>query len=168
MSILVLATSSFVQVQLDALRALAPDEIIHTELDAARDAEALLAFRLAPGIAARLPHLQFIAGAGAGVDELLASDLPPGVPVTRSQDPLQAARMAQYVALAVLRWHRELPRYEAQQRARTWARHLQQPEDDWTITVAPTASLVVATRLMSDHDIRHLPVIEHGLVVGIL
>jgi phosphoglycerate dehydrogenase-like enzyme len=133
MSILVLATSPFVQAQLDALRALAPAETIHTDVEAAADAEALLAFKLAPGVAARLPRLRFIAGAGAGVDELLASELPAGVPVTRMQDPLQAARMAQYVTLAVLRWQRELPRYEAQQRARSWERHLPQPETGWTI-----------------------------------
>src|SRR5881227_125641 len=39
MSILVLATSSFVQAQLDALRTLAPKEIFHTEPDTAADAE---------------------------------------------------------------------------------------------------------------------------------
>ena len=150
MSILVLATSSFVQAQLDALRALAPHETIHTDVDAAADAEALLAFKLAPGVAARLPRLRFIAGAGAGVDDLLASDLPPGVPVTRPQDPLQAARMAQYAALAVLRWHRVLPRYEAQQRTHTWARHLPEPEEAWTVGLMGCGAMgrVVAQALL--------------------
>jgi phosphoglycerate dehydrogenase-like enzyme len=149
MSILVLATSPFVQAQLDALRALAPAETIHTDVDAAADAEALLAFKLAPGVAARLPRLRFIAGAGAGVDELLASDVPNGVPVTRMQDPLQATRMAQYVTLAVLRWQRELPRYEAQQRGRVWERHLPQAETGWTIGLMGCGTLgrVVARAL---------------------
>jgi glyoxylate/hydroxypyruvate reductase A len=53
--------------------------------------------------------------------------------VTRSRDAMQARRMAQYVALAVLRWHRELPRYEAQQVRREWARHPAESERAWTI-----------------------------------
>jgi D-3-phosphoglycerate dehydrogenase/glyoxylate/hydroxypyruvate reductase A len=135
-SILVLPTSPFVEAQLAALRQLAPDETIVTSADAADcdDVEVILAFRIAPGVVKRYPGLRFIACAGAGVDELLAAgDLPAGVPITRPHDVLQAARMAQYVALAVLRWHRELPLYEAQQRARRWARHLTQAEEEWTV-----------------------------------
>jgi CBS domain-containing protein len=36
------------------------------------------------------------------------------------------------------------------------------------ITVGPADSLIDATRLMSDHQIRHLPVVENGIVVGML
>ena len=82
-SILVLDTSSFVEHQRAALAALAPDERIHTDPDTAPpgDVEALLAFKLAPGITPRFPALKFVACAGAGVDELLATpDLPPHVP----------------------------------------------------------------------------------------
>lgn len=136
MSILVLATSAFVEAQLAALRRLAGAEIVESDVATAapQEVEVLLAYQLAPGIVARFPRLRFIASAGAGVDELLASDdVPPALPVTRPDDPLQAARMAQYVALMVLRWHRELPRYVAQQHARTWQRHAPLPEDAWTI-----------------------------------
>jgi D-3-phosphoglycerate dehydrogenase/glyoxylate/hydroxypyruvate reductase A len=136
MSILVLPTSPFVEAQLAALRQLAADETIVTDADVADsdDVEVILAFKMAPGVVKRYARLRFIACAGAGVDLLLAAgDLPADVPITRPHDALQAARMAQYVALAVLRWHRELPRYEAQQSALRWERHDAQAEEQWTV-----------------------------------
>jgi glyoxylate/hydroxypyruvate reductase A len=136
MSILVLSTSSIIEAQLAALRRLAPGETIETDPSRADpgEIEAIFAFKLAPGIAERFPKLRFIAGAGAGVDELLAGGrLPDSVAITRSTDPAQATRMAQYVALVVLRWHRELPRYVAQQKARTWVRRAPAPESAWTV-----------------------------------
>jgi acetoin utilization protein AcuB len=43
---------------------------------------------------------------------------------------------------------------------------------DWMtrapITITATTSLTEASRLMQDNDIRRLPVVEHGRVVGIL
>ena len=76
MAILVLPTSAFVEHQLAALRAQAPEETNYTDAASAPadDVEALLAFKLAPGIAPRFPRLRFVASAGAGADELLAAD----------------------------------------------------------------------------------------------
>jgi len=136
MSILVHVTSPFVGAQLDALRRLAPEQTICTDDDAcdAGAVEAILAFRLPPGVVERYPRLRFVAAAGAGVDEMLASTtLPEHVPVTRAHDPMQAVRMAQYVALCVLRWHRELPRFERQQARREWQRVASERESAWTV-----------------------------------
>jgi len=138
MAILVLPTSAFVERQLAALRALAPDETILTDAATApADAvEALLAFRLAPGIVPRFPRLRFIGCPGAGSDELLATpDLPRSLPVTRALDPLQGTRMAQYVALMALRFYRELPRWEAQQREARWHRPPPRAEAEFTVGV---------------------------------
>jgi D-3-phosphoglycerate dehydrogenase/glyoxylate/hydroxypyruvate reductase A len=126
-SILVLNTSPFVEQQRTALAQLAPDLQIHTDPLAAApaDIEALLAFRLAPGIAPRFPALRFVACAGAGVDQLLANcDVPAHVPVVRAFDPMQGQRMAQYVTLMALRFHRELPRLEALHAQAQWHRFL--------------------------------------------
>ena len=138
MAILVLPTSEFVEHQLVALRAQAPNETICTHPDTAPagEIEAILAFKLAPGIAPRFPGLRFVASAGAGVDELLATqDLPAHVPVVRAVDPLQGQRMAQYVALTVLRVHRELPWLEAQHRDARWERPAPLPESACAIGV---------------------------------
>ena len=144
MAILVLATSSFVEQQRAALAILAPDERIHTDPAVAPpgDIEALLAFKLAPGIAPRFPALRFIACAGAGVDDLLAtSDVPPHVPVVRVVDPLQGQRMAQYVALMVLRFHRDLPRLEAQHDDARWHRFMPAAEADHAIGIMGYGSI---------------------------
>ena len=136
MGILVLATSAFVQQQLDALRALAPAERVYTDpaTAPAEDVEAILAFKLRAGIAKRFPHLRLIACAGAGADDLLATPDLPDVPIVRPVDPLQAQRIAQYVALMVLRFHRDLPRLEAQHRDGEWQRFA--PPDEHALPVA--------------------------------
>ena len=127
MSILVLPTSAFVERQLAALRTLAPREMVFTDPASAppADIEAILAFRMAAGIAPRFPALRFVGCAGAGVDELLGTpDLPARVAITRAVDSLQGTRMAQYVALTALRHFRELPRL---------SRSGHGPERHWTV-----------------------------------
>jgi glyoxylate/hydroxypyruvate reductase A len=144
MAVLVLPTSAFVERQLAALRAVAPDEEVFTDPASAPAGaiEAVLAFRIAPGIAPRLPGLRFVGCAGAGVDEVLATpDLPAHVPVTRAVDPLQGVRMAQYVALAALRHYRALPRLEAQQRASQWSRPPPASESDFAVGVMGFGSI---------------------------
>ena len=136
MAILVLPTSTFLVAQRDALRRLAPHEAVVDDPGHAApgEIEVLVAFDLPAGLAARLPRLRFVAAAGAGVDRLLAdAELPALVPVTRAVDPMQGARMAQYVAMTVLRWHRELPRHEAHQRTHVWKRIAAEPEERWTV-----------------------------------
>jgi phosphoglycerate dehydrogenase-like enzyme len=143
-SILVLNTSPFVEHQRAALAALAPEERIHTDPTTAPpgEVEALLAFKLAPGITSRFPALKFVACAGAGVDDLLATpDLPAHVPVVRAVDPLQGQRMAQYAALMVLRFARDLPRLEAQHALATWQRFLPESEDRRAIGVMGHGSI---------------------------
>ena len=144
MSILVLNTSPFVEHQRAALAALAPEERIHTDPATAPpgEVEALLAFKLAPGIMPRFSALKFIACAGAGVDDLLAMpDLPPHVPIVRAVDPLQGQRMAQYVALMVLRFARDLPRLEAQHERAIWHRFLPESEARRAIGVMGCGSI---------------------------
>ena len=138
MAVLVLPTSPFVERQLAALRAVAPDERIHTDPAAAPpdEIEAILAFRLAPGIASRFARLKFVACAGAGADDLIATpDLPAHLPIVRAVDPQQGVRMAQYVSLMALRFLRDLPRLEAQQRDARWHRLPPASESDFSVGV---------------------------------
>jgi len=133
-SILLLATSRFMEHQLAALRALAPHERFDTDPDTAPadGVEAIVAFRFAAGIAPRFPNLRLVASPGAGADELLsAGDIPAHVSVVRAIDPLQGRRMAQYVALMVLRHLRDLPRLESQHRRAEWRRFA--PREEGTV-----------------------------------
>ncbi|MBB2206413.1 2-hydroxyacid dehydrogenase [Gluconacetobacter takamatsuzukensis] len=73
------------------------------------------------GFFARFPDLQMIVSLGAGVDALVArDDLPPGVVITRLQDPMMSRMMASYVLFATLRMARDIPAFEAAQRQRRW------------------------------------------------
>jgi phosphoglycerate dehydrogenase-like enzyme len=101
---------------------------VWTEADQppAEAVEALLAWRLKPGVAACYPKLRVVCSLAAGVDKLLAApDLPPQVPVTRVVDPLQAQAIAQYVLAVGLRHLREMPLFEAQQARAEWRRRPQ-------------------------------------------
>ncbi|UZD55350.1 2-hydroxyacid dehydrogenase [Caldimonas aquatica] len=113
----------------EALRAAAPDIPVWTEQDdpPADEVEALLAWRLKPGIVGRYPRLRLVCSTGAGVDKLLVPDLPAGLPLTRVVDPDQAVQIAQYVLGCTLRHTRDLTLYAAQQSQRLWRRHPVRP-----------------------------------------
>jgi D-3-phosphoglycerate dehydrogenase/glyoxylate/hydroxypyruvate reductase A len=125
MAILVLSSPLPAQPFVEALRALAGDTPVWLESDDfdPRRVEAVLAWRLKPGILSRYPGLRVLCSTGAGVDKLMVDDLPAALPVTRVVDPLQAVQIAQYVVGCTLRFTRELPRYEAQQARAQWLRH---------------------------------------------
>ncbi|GBQ22415.1 2-hydroxyacid dehydrogenase [Gluconacetobacter sacchari] len=73
------------------------------------------------GFFARFPDLRMIVSLGAGVDALVTrDDLPPGVAITRLQDPLMSRMMASYVLFATLRLARDIPAFEAAQRQARW------------------------------------------------
>jgi phosphoglycerate dehydrogenase-like enzyme len=120
-----LLTSDFVIARYKALRALAPDLEIVTDIAGETDADvtALFAFKLPAGIAPRLPNLRLAASAGAGADGLMsASDLPRHVKVTRAVEPGLGLSMAQFVSLQILRRFRDLPTMERQHEAGEWKR----------------------------------------------
>jgi glyoxylate/hydroxypyruvate reductase A len=83
--------------------------------------DAALVWKPPTGLMARLPNLKAILSLGMGVDHVFAdAALPRHVPVARLVDPELVGRMSEYCALAVLRYHRDTDRYEADQRARRW------------------------------------------------
>ncbi len=74
-----------------------------------------------PGELLRFPNLKFICSMGAGVDHMFRDPkLPEGVPIVRLVDRLLATNMAEYVLLAVLRYHRQYHEYRELQRRREW------------------------------------------------
>lgn len=91
------------------------------------DIEVALVWAPEPGDLKRYPNLRLIASLGAGVDNILSDpDLPAGVPVTRIVDPELTRQMTEYSLFQVLRFHRRMLEYEAQQRQGVW-RALPQP-----------------------------------------
>ena len=84
------------------------------------DARYLIAWTLTPEIIAALPCLEVLFSIGAGVDQLDLSLVPPHVRVVRMIEPGITTTMAEYVTMAVLALHRDLPALMATQRAGDW------------------------------------------------
>src|SRR5580700_8825738 len=77
-----------------------------------------------PGLLASLPNLKLIFGLGAGVDHILRDpSVPRSVPILRLVDPYMTQAMSEYVALQVLRLHRQDFAYRAQQASAEWREH---------------------------------------------
>ena len=93
-----------------------------TDADLA-DVEVVLAWNVPEGVYSRLPRLRWVCSVAAGVEKLLAPDLPAHIPVSRIVDVDQAEGIAQYVVLMALRHARSLSRYEVQQQQKQWVRH---------------------------------------------
>ncbi|MFM7532822.1 MAG: 2-hydroxyacid dehydrogenase [Rubrivivax sp.] len=128
MSVLVLTQPQPPGPFLEAFARLAPHETVHAELESAQAAadevEAVLLWRLAPGVLAPFRGLRMLCASAAGVDKILSCpDLPSGLPVTRTVDAQQNLQIAQYVTLMVLRHVRRLALFEEQAAARAWRRH---------------------------------------------
>ena len=74
-----------------------------------------------PRALAGFPRLKLIFSAGAGLDHLIGENIvPPGIPVIRMVEDVLTAGMTEYVLYNVLRFHRFMPQYEANQRNRVW------------------------------------------------
>ena len=107
----------------DALHAAVPDLEFRPweEPGDPADIEFALVWLPPQGALRRFPNLKAILNLGAGVDALLKDPtLPEGVPLVRMVDDDLATCMAEYVLLHVLRYHREQPALDAQQRAHDW------------------------------------------------
>lgn len=83
------------------------------------------------GLLASLPNLKLIFGLGAGIDHVVRDTaLPKHVPIVRLVDPHMSDQMAEFVALSVLRLHRQDLDYMAQQRAHLWRERVQKNADE--------------------------------------
>src|SRR5450830_1918075 len=72
---------------------------------------------------------------GAGVDALMKSRLPAGVPVVRLDDAGMSVQMAEFVAHAVIRHFRELDGYEADVAQGKWSYRKPRLRSDFTVGV---------------------------------
>ena len=153
-TVLMLLGSEFVAARHQALCAKAPDLRVVTDLAACdpADIDAIFGFKLAPGVAPRLPHLKLVSSVGAGADGLLsAGDIAAHVAVTRVVEPGLGLSMAQYVAYQVLRRFRGFDRFEAQAHAGQWQRGPIPDSREHTIGIMGVGEIgrVVATALVA-------------------
>ena len=81
------------------------------------------------------PQLQYVFNLGAGVESLLALDLPKELQILRLQDAGMAVQMAEYVCHAVIHFFREFGQYQRQQQQRLWHRRSLQQRAQFSVGV---------------------------------
>jgi len=81
----------------------------------------LVAWTLPEDVITSLCNLEILFSVGAGVDQLDLGRFPPQVSVVRMIEPGITDTMADYVSMAVLALHRDLPFHIAEQRAGRWS-----------------------------------------------
>jgi len=88
------------------------------------------------------PNLKAIVSLGAGIDHVLAdTKLPRQIPIIRTVGTDLTQRMREYVALHVLRHHRDMPTINANQRAQRWDQRVVPPANHRTVGVMGLGNL---------------------------
>jgi glyoxylate/hydroxypyruvate reductase A len=107
----------------------APDIPFHVwpETGDAQHVRYLAAWLPPADIERRFPNLELLFSTGAGIDQFDLGALPPALQVVRLAEPGVVAGMVEYVTMAVLALHRQLPTYIRQQREASWAAHRVHP-----------------------------------------
>lgn len=91
----------------------------HDEVDPAQ-VRYLAAWNAPADFIAQFPNLEVLFSVGAGIDQLPLSALPPQVRVVRMVEQGIITGMAEYIAMACLALHRDLPFFISEQRAERW------------------------------------------------
>lgn len=81
----------------------------------------IAAWNAPPEFIAQFPNLEILFSVGAGIDQLPLDALPPQVRVVRMVEQGIITGMAEYVAMACLALHRDLPFFISEQRAGRWS-----------------------------------------------
>jgi glyoxylate/hydroxypyruvate reductase A len=90
------------------------------------------------------PNLEVIFSIGAGVDQFDFNAVPPHVHVVRMLEPGIRDQMREYVAMATLALHRDLPDYLVRQRAGVWEAGLNHPASERHVGVMGLGHLGLA------------------------
>ncbi len=104
------------------VRALGPIDFrtLRAGLGNTDDIEIALAWKPTPGLLRTFKNLKMIVSLGMGVDHLLADDQLPDVAITRIMDEGLVGQMSEYAIYWALWHHRDIEKYAASQRAKTW------------------------------------------------
>lgn len=109
------------------------------------DIDTALVWKPPHGLLASLPNLTLIVSLGAGVESLLLDPTLPDLPLVRMVSEGLTLDMAGYVALQVLRWHRQLDEYKALQAAATWKQLGHKPASEVTVGILGLGELGTAS-----------------------
>ena len=110
----------------DALQAEIPglDVRIWPDTGDPASVDAILVWRIPPGVLELFPNLKLIQLISAGADQVaFVSGAPSHIPVARLVEPTQVVGMIEYILHAVLEYHRDFHRYRAQHLRHVWREH---------------------------------------------
>ena len=123
MSIAIISPGRDPKVWIEALQQQLPDIDlqVYPQIDRPEAVEMALVWQHPPGFLTSLPNLKLISSLGAGVDHIL-SDPAVGddLPIVRIVDEKLTWSMTNYVVLGVMNFHRQLVRYQGDQRKKVW------------------------------------------------
>lgn len=92
------------------------------------------------GILKEFPNLKLICSMGAGVDHILSDpEIPLSLPITRIVDPGLTVPMTNYVIMATMNYHRQLYRYQSNQKKKVW--DMSNPELETNVGVMGVGAL---------------------------
>ncbi|WP_111669496.1 2-hydroxyacid dehydrogenase [Algoriphagus litoralis] len=123
MSLAIISPGRNPQVWIDALIFHQPDIDIQIYPDIKRpeDVEMALLWQHPPGYLDTFPNLKLISSLGAGVDHILSDPaVPASMPIVRIVDEKLTWSMTNYVVMGVLNFHRQITRYQADQKRKVW------------------------------------------------
>ena len=123
MSLAIISPGRNPKIWIDALRHHQPDIAIQVYPDISRpeEVEMVLLWQHPPGYLSTLPNLKLISSLGAGVDHILSDPaVPESMPIVRIVDEKLTWSMTNYVIMGVLNFHRQLTRYQADQKRKVW------------------------------------------------
>lgn len=123
MSLAIISPGRDPKVWIDALKFHQPEIDIQVFPDIQRPeaVEMALLWQHPPGYLSSLPNLKLISSLGAGVDHILSDPaVPESMPIVRIVDEKLTWSMTNYVIMGVLNFHRQLVRYQADQKRKVW------------------------------------------------
>jgi len=121
MRILFCSTQHKPEPWVDALRAALPGATVENWTPGAPQADYAVVWAPPQQFLDEQAGLKALFNMGAGVDALMQSRLPAGVPVVRLDDAGMSVQMAEFVCHALIRHFRELDGYEADVAQRKWS-----------------------------------------------
>lgn len=132
---------------------------IYPNITAPEKVEYVFLWQHPEGILSDFPNLKLISSMGAGVDHILRDkSIPSSIPIVRIVDDKLTFSMTNYVVMAVLNFHRQLPRYQMNQTRKIW--DMSTPELDVTIGVMGVGAL--GKDVMDKLDFMGFPVVGFG------
>jgi glyoxylate/hydroxypyruvate reductase A len=106
-----------------------------------QDAEYALVWKPSQTFIDAHPNLKGIVNLGAGVDALLALNIPETIPIVRMVDAGMGVQMAEYAVFAVLQQYRRFKTYAQQQDAKLWQPLSVSPKTNYKIGVMGLGAL---------------------------